>query len=106
MTLQQLEYVVALDTHRHFVTAAEKCFVTQPTITIQIKKLEEEIGLVLFDRTQQPLLPTKMGELFIDKAKMIIREVSDLKNMVNKELESIDGAFKIGTLKHHLDTAA
>lgn len=98
MTLQQLEYVVALDTYRHFVTAAEKCFVTQPTITTQVKKLESEIGIAIFDRTSHPLLPTKAGEVFIIKAKMILREVSELKNMVNKEIDSLDGTFKIGVI--------
>ncbi|MCF6169593.1 MAG: LysR substrate-binding domain-containing protein [Bacteroidales bacterium] len=98
MTLQQLEYVVALDTYRHFVTAAEKCFVTQPTITTQVKKLEAEIGLILFDRTSTPLLPTQAGELFIEKAKMIIRDVGELKNMVNKELDSVEGKFTIGVI--------
>ena len=98
MTLQQLEYVVALDTYRHFVTASEKCFVTQPTITTQVKKLEAEIGITLFDRKSHPLVPTQVGELFIEKAKRIIREVSDLKNMVNKEIDNIDGEFKIGII--------
>ena len=58
MTLQQLEYIVALDTHRHFVTAAEHCFVTQPTLTLQIKKLETEMDTIIFDRSKQPIVPT------------------------------------------------
>ena len=82
MTLQQLEYVVALNNYRHFVTAAEKCFITQPTLTMQIKKLEDEIGIQLFDRTRSPLTPTKVGLNFIEKAKSIIREVNHLKEMV------------------------
>lgn len=98
MTLQQLEYVIALDTYRHFVTAAKKCFVTQPTITIQVKKLEDEIGFSIFDKSKSPFKPTSLGEVFINKTKMILREVSELKNMVNNELEAIDGEFKIGIL--------
>jgi len=98
MTLQQLEYVVALDTYRHFVTAAEKCFVTQPTITTQVKKLEDEIGLTLFDRSRHPFTPTVLGETFITKAKRILSEVGELKNMVNDELDNIEGKYKIGVI--------
>jgi len=98
MTLKQLEYVVALDTYRHFVTAAEKCFVTQPTITTQLKNLEEEIGLSIFDRSLQPMTPTDLGKVFIIKAKSILQETNDLKDLVNKELNSINGKYKIGVI--------
>ena len=98
MTLQQLEYVIALDTYRHFVKAAEKCFVTQPTITIQVKKLEDEIGFSIFDKSKSPFKPTNLGEVFINKIKVILREVSELKNMVNTELDSMNGVYKIGII--------
>ena len=61
MTLQQLQYVVALDTHRHFVKAAESCFVAQPTLTLQVKKLEDEVHLTIFNRSVKPLEPTIQG---------------------------------------------
>ncbi len=98
MTLQQLEYVLALDTYRHYVTAAEKCFVTQPTITTQVKKLEEEIGIQIFNRSKTPLEPTPQGQVIIDKAKSILIEVKQLKEMVNSERESITGEFRIGVI--------
>jgi len=98
MTLQQLEYVVALDIYRHFVTAAEKCFVTQPTITIQVKKLEDQIGFLIFDKSKSPFVPTELGEKFIVKAKNILKETTELKNLVNKELDDIKGTFKIGVI--------
>ncbi|QXP78008.1 MULTISPECIES: LysR substrate-binding domain-containing protein [Winogradskyella] len=98
MTLQQLEYIIALDTYRHFVTAAEKCFVTQPTITIQVKKLEDEIGFLIFDKSKSPFKPSALGELFINKSKIILREVNELKNMVSTELDSLVGEYKIGVL--------
>lgn len=98
MTLQQLEYVIALDAYRHFVTAAEKCFVTQPTITIQVKKLEDEIGFLIFDKRRSPFLPTDLGEMFIKKAKIILREVGDLKNMVNTELNNMEGTYRVGVI--------
>lgn len=98
MTIQQLQYVVALDTHRHFVKAAESCFVAQPTLTLQVKKLENEISLVLFDRTSQPLKPTPMGELFILKARQILRDIDQLKALVNKERDQVKGTFRIGII--------
>jgi len=98
MTIQQLEYILALDTHRHFVTAAEHCFVTQPTITTQVKKLEDEIGLLIFDRTKHPLEPTTAGIKIIDKARVILNEMNHLKEMVSSEVESIKGAYTIGII--------
>lgn len=98
MTIQQLEYVVALDNYRHFVTAAEHCFVTQPTITTQVKKLEEEIGLQLFDRSKTPLKPTEAGEIFIRKARQIISEINQLKELVNHEIDHFEGEYKIGII--------
>ncbi|MEI9943439.1 MAG: LysR family transcriptional regulator [Chitinophagaceae bacterium] len=59
MTLVQLEYIIALDTWRHFATAAAHCFVTQPTLSMQIQKLEDELDIKIFDRTKQPVMPTK-----------------------------------------------
>jgi len=98
MTLQQLEYVIALDTYRHFVTAAEKCFVTQPTITIQVKKLEDEIGFSIFDKRTSPFKTTELGELFIRKSNVILREVAELKNMVSTELGNMEGEFRMGVI--------
>ena len=98
MTLQQLEYIVALDTHRHFVTAAEHCYVTQPTLTLQIKKLENEMGTIIFDRTKQPIIPTAAGELIISKARQILREANQLKDIVNQQKDSLSGTFRIGVI--------
>ncbi len=98
MTLQQLEYIVALDSYRHFVTAAEHCFVTQPTLSMQVHKLEEEIGTLIFDRKKQPLEPTKAGEQILLKARQILREVNQLKALVSDEKESIEGVFRLGII--------
>lgn len=98
MTLQQLEYIVALDTHRHFSKAAEACFVTQPTLTMQLKKLEEEIGVMLFDRKKHPLAPTPAGEQIVAKARQIIREVNDLKNLLSNEIERFEGTYRLGVI--------
>ena len=69
MTIQQLRYIVTLEKERHFARAAEKCMVTQPGLTIQLKKLEEEIGIKIFDRSKIPLQPTQLGLEIIEKAK-------------------------------------
>lgn len=98
MTLQQLEYVVTLDTHRHFVTAANKCFVTQPTITLQLKKLEDEIGVQIFDRSKSPFEPTPMGESIILKARSIIAEVKQLKESINDERNNLEGSYRVGII--------
>ena len=97
MTLQQLEYIIALDEYRHFVKAANHCFITQPTLTMQVKKLEDEINLTLFNR-QNPLTPTKMGEAFILRARQILLEVNQLKQMVSNEKESVKGTYSLGII--------
>lgn len=98
MTLQQLEYIVALDTHRHFVNAAESCFVTQPTLTLQIKKLETEMGTQIFDRSKHPIEPTKTGTTIIESARQILRQVNGLKDFVNMEKDDLGGTFRIGVI--------
>ena len=67
MTIVQLEYIVAIDTYRSFVLAAEKCFVTQPTLSMQVQKLEDELGIKLFDRSKQPVIPTEAGREIIER---------------------------------------
>ena len=74
MTLVQLEYIIAVDTYRSFVAAAEKCFVTQPTLSMQIQKLEDSLGVKIFDRTRQPVVPTEIGKKIIAQARTIIIE--------------------------------
>ncbi|MFA7272301.1 MAG: LysR substrate-binding domain-containing protein [Crocinitomicaceae bacterium] len=98
MTLQQLEYLIALDDYRHFVKAAESCFVTQPTLTMQLKKMEDEIGLQLFDRQKKPLRPTEAGEQIIRKARLILGEVADLKAFVSHETDEFEGEFTLAVI--------
>ncbi len=98
MTIQQLKYIIALDTHRHFIKAAESCFVAQSTLTQQVKKLEEEIALVLFDRSRYPLKVTPMGKQFINKARVILKEIEELKALVNSEKDQMEGTFTLGII--------
>ncbi len=98
MTLQQLQYAVALDTHRHFVKAANHCHVAQPTLTLQLKKLEEELSVVLFDRSRQPLEPTPIGESFVARAREVLHRVEELKELVAEERSELCGSFRLGVI--------
>ena len=98
MTLQQLKYILALDKHRHFVKAAESCHVAQPTLTLQVKKLEEEVGMVLFDRSSQPLKPTPFGASFIQKASRVMGEMEELKTLVKEDRNQMEGEFRVGII--------
>ena len=85
MTLTQLEYIIALDTYRHFVLASEKCYVTQPTLSMQIQKVEEELGVKIFDRTKQPVIPTEIGTSIIAQARIVLREASMIKQLIAEQ---------------------
>jgi len=98
MTLTQLEYIVALDTLRHFVLASEKCFVTQPTLSMQIQKLEEELGIKIFDRTKQPVIPTEIGISIIAQARTILRESNMIKQIINEQKDTMTGEIRIGII--------
>ncbi len=79
MNIQQLEYIVAIDTHRSFAKAAVACHVTQPTLSSMLKKLEEELDVVLFDRTKPPVVPTAIGAEVVEQARSVLKEVNRLK---------------------------
>jgi LysR family hydrogen peroxide-inducible transcriptional activator len=98
MTLTQLEYIVALDTHRHFVLASEKCFVTQPTLSMQIQKLEEELGVKIFDRTKQPVIPTEIGVSIIAQARTTLREANRIKQLITDQKDTLTGELRIGII--------
>lgn len=98
MTLTQLEYIVALDTHRHFVAASERCFVTQPTLSMQIQKLEEELGVKIFDRTKQPVIPTEIGEGIIAQARLVLREAQKVKQLIVDQKDALAGELRIGII--------
>jgi LysR family hydrogen peroxide-inducible transcriptional activator len=98
MTLIQLEYIVALDTHRHFVLASEKCFVTQPTLSMQIQKLEEELGVKIFDRTKQPVIPTEIGTRIIAQARILLREAAVIPQLIAEQKDTMTGEIRIGII--------
>ena len=98
MTIQQLEYTVALDKHKNFVKAAESCFVTQPTLTMQIAKLEQQCDTKLFDRSKKPIETTAIGKQFVTKAHEVLRTVDEMNALVSKEKDSLDGEFRLGII--------
>ncbi len=98
MTFTQLDYIISLDTHRHFALAAEHCHVTQPTLSMQINKLERELGVQLFDRSKQPVLPTEAGSEVIARARKILSERSDLLESLDLRKGIVNGELKIGII--------
>ena len=98
MTLQQLEYILAVARYGHFGRAAEACNVTQPTLSAMIGKLEEEIGAKLFDRNRQPICPTPVGERVVQQAREVLEQADSIKDIVLEEKQSLGGVFRIGIL--------
>ena len=98
MTLVQYEYIVAVDDYRHFATAAEKCFVTQPTLSMQIQKLEEQLGVLIFDRSKHPVVPTDVGARVIAQARVVLTEASRIREIIKEEKGILSGSLKIGIL--------
>ena len=98
MTLQQLEYILAVNQFRHFAKAAEYCRITQPTLSAMIQKLEEELDTKIFDRSQQPVCPTPIGTLIIEQAQNVLVQTNRIKNIIEEEKHSLCGIFKLGIL--------
>lgn len=98
MTAQQLEYIVALDTHRHFVNAAAACFVTQSTLSSQIHKLEQELDIILFDRSRQPVVPTMAGKDIIEQARIALREMRKVSDIAADQRGSVKGTLALGII--------
>lgn len=98
MTLQQLEYVVAVAQHRHFLKAAETCGVTQPTLSSMVQKLEEELQAKIFDRKQKPLALTAVGQVVVEQAQQLLAQARQLKASVEEARGAITGSFRIGVL--------
>jgi LysR family hydrogen peroxide-inducible transcriptional activator len=98
MTITQLQYIIAVDTHRHFARAAESCFVTQPTLSMQIHKLEEELGVTIFDRSRKPLQPTDIGTQILEQARVVISEEKRIDEIIQQHKGEIAGNFKLAIL--------
>lgn len=98
MNLQQLEYILSVDSFRHFARAAEHCHITQPTLSMMIQKLEEELGVKIFDRTKQPVCPTDVGVLLIEQAREVLTAAGRFKAIAEEIGESVFGELKVGII--------
>lgn len=98
MTITQFKYIIAVDNHRHFARAAEACFVTQPTLSMQIHKLEEELDILIFDRSKQPIVPTPLGEKLIEQARKVVYETDVLENMAKQIKGSFEGSLTLAVI--------
>lgn len=98
MTITQLEYVLAVDKFRHFGKAAKACSVTQPTLSMQLQKAEEELGVMIFDRSKNPILPTGEGERIILQARSVIREYKKIFAIIDAHKDEVRGDFRLGVI--------
>src|SRR6187551_2163754 len=98
MNIQQLEYLLAVNELRHFARAAEYCHVTQPTLSMMLRKLEEELAIRIFDRSRQLVVPTREGEEIIRRARIIMDEVNSLKGYAKELNGEIGGELRLGII--------
>ncbi len=98
MTITQLQYVLAVAEYKNFTFAAEKCFVTQPTLSMQIQKVEEELGIQIFDRTKKPIQLTEIGQKIVNQAKSIVIEADRIQDIVDQQKGFIGGEFRLGII--------
>ena len=98
MTITQLKYVLAVSEHKNFTRAAEHVFVTQPTLSMQIQKLEEELNILIFDRGKKPIELTNVGKKIVNQARNIVNEAERMQDVVDQEKGFIGGEFKLGII--------
>ena len=98
MTLQQLRYIIAIDDYRHFGKAAESCGLTQSTLSLMVKKMEEELDVRIFDRDAHPVAPTEIGRKIIDRAKVVLYNVEQIAEMTRSEKETLSGPLRIALI--------
>ena len=98
MTITQLKYVLAVAEHQNFTKAAAHVFVTQPTLSMQIQKLEEELSILIFDRSKKPIELTEVGEKIVNQARNIVNESERMQDVVDQEKGFIGGDFRLGII--------
>ena len=98
MTITQLQYVLAVAEHKNFTLAAEKSFVTQPTLSMQVQKLEDELDVLIFDRSKKPITITEVGEKIVAQAKNIVAEAERIKDIVDQDKGYIGGDYTLGII--------
>jgi LysR family hydrogen peroxide-inducible transcriptional activator len=98
MTLTQLQYIISLDEHRNFIIASKACHISQPTLSVQIQKLEDYLQVTIFDRSRQPIEPTLLGKKVISQAREILRNTTLLEQMIYDEKDTVKGDFRLGII--------
>lgn len=98
MTITQIEYILAVDKFRHFGKAAKASAVTQPTLSMQLQKAEEELGVVIFDRSKNPILPTDEGRQIIEQARSVLREYKKIFAIIDANKKEVRGEFRLGVI--------
>ncbi len=98
MTITQLEYIIAVDTHKNFAEAANRCFVTQPTLSMQVKKLEEDLNVLIFDRSKKPVLTTEIGKQIVAQARIAIKEFNRVNEVIRDNRKEFAGDLRIGII--------
>ena len=98
MTIAQLRYILAVDSYKHFAKAAEACYVTQPTLSMQIKKLEEDLDVVIFDRSKQPIVTTVLGAQIVEQAQQALHEFEKIEALVETAKGKIAGPFRMAII--------
>ncbi|MBD1261076.1 LysR family transcriptional regulator [Maribacter polysiphoniae] len=98
MTITQLQYVLAVAEHKNFTLAAQKSFVTQPTLSMQVQKLEDELDILIFDRAKKPIAITEVGKKIVEQAKNIVNEADRIKDIVDQEKGFIGGDYTLGII--------
>lgn len=98
MNIQQLDYIISVDRHRHFARAAEACGVSQPTLSMMIQRLEEELGVEIFDRRKSPVEPTAIGSKLISQAKIITFNIKQLKEIADSAKDSVEGELEMAII--------
>jgi LysR family hydrogen peroxide-inducible transcriptional activator len=97
-SITQLQYLIAVERERHFAKAAEACHVSQPSLSVQLQKLEEELGVILFDRSQKPIIPTEHGMVVIEQAKKVLYEISLLEELAHAKGAGPRGSLSLGVI--------
>jgi LysR family transcriptional regulator, hydrogen peroxide-inducible genes activator len=98
MNIQQLTYIISIDRFRHFARAAEHCRVTQPTLSTMLNRLEEELGVKIFDRSRSPVMPTETGKRIIAQARRILEEVDHLHRLAGEMSDQVEGELRLGVI--------
>jgi len=104
MTITQLQYVLAVAEYKNFTLAAQKCFVTQPTLSMQIQKLEEELDVQIFDRTKKPIQLTEIGQKIVNQAKNIVNESDRIQDIIDQQKGEFGGEFRIAIIPTVMST--